>query len=115
MPHAVAWEPPPLDLDIALQVAEPPGEHRRADVFEDVVLDPELLTTIFEGLDSGTSRRDWLELPRDPELLRKMGGHCTTSCLTVAMVISRKRRSKTTPPRTAWVSCTSSRVQRASK
>lgn len=73
MPGAVAREPLPLDLDITLHVAEPPGEHPWRDVFEDAVLDPVLPTTVVEGLDSGVGRRDLLELPEKREWLWKIG------------------------------------------
>jgi len=75
MPYAVAREPPSLDLDLALQVSEPPGEHSRGDVFEDVVLDPDLLSTVFEGLDPGAGRRNRLELPEKWERFWKMCAH----------------------------------------
>jgi len=76
MPHAVAGEALPVDLNITLHMPKPPREHLRGDVLQYAVLNPVALATIGEALDPGASRRYWLELSGHLEWLRNMRAHC---------------------------------------
>ena len=48
VPDAVARDPPPLELHVALEVAEPPHQHLGGDAVEDVVLDGHAQPAIVE-------------------------------------------------------------------
>src|SRR5215469_1255907 len=76
MPDTVTIETPARDLDLAFgEVGKPPGKHAGRDAFEDLVLDPVLLASVGERLDSGLRRRRCLELPGDRQWLRKRRVH----------------------------------------